>query len=212
MWKMKIITVLAAGLTVAGCSKFYGPAGEGRNSHLFGVATTQNINAQIAYGDPASRIRALNEAFRAEAQDTVTFEFNRSALDSSAHAALRQQAKWLKEHRFVRMTVVGHTDKVGSDAYNDRLGMRRAQAVVAYLVSRGISRSRLDAVESRGKRDPVVQTDGRERRNRRSVTSVAGFERHYVGDGLNGKYAERVFKNYVTGKVTVQEAESTEVN
>jgi hypothetical protein len=55
-----------------------------------------------------------------------------------------------------------------------------------------------------------VQTDGRERRNRRSVTSVAGFERHYVGDGLNGKYAERVFKNYVTGKVTVSEAESTE--
>ena len=172
---------------------------------------TQNINAQIAYGDPASRIRALNEAFRAEAQDTVTFEFNRVALDSSAQAALRQQVKWLKAHKHVRMTVVGHADKVGSEDYNDRLGLRRAQAVVAFLARHGISRSRLDAVESRGERDPVVQTDERERRNRRSVTSVAGFERHYVGDGLDGEYAERVYREYVAGKVTVQEASSEEV-
>jgi outer membrane protein OmpA-like peptidoglycan-associated protein len=212
MRKTKIIAVLAAGLAVTGCASLSGPAGEGINSHLFGVATTQNINAQIAYGDPASRIRALNEAFRAEAEDTVTFEFNRSTLDSSAQAALRQQVKWLKANDNVRMTVVGHADKVGSADYNDRLGLRRANAVVAFLASQGISRSRLDAVESRGERDPVVQTDERERRNRRSVTSVAGFERQYVGDGLNGKYAERVYKQYVDGKVKVTEADSADIN
>jgi peptidoglycan-associated lipoprotein len=209
MRKMKIIAVLTAGLVLAGCAKLERPAGEGRNSHLFGVATAQNINAQIAYGDPASRIRSLNEAFRAEAQDTVTFDFNRAALDSSAKAALRQQVKWLKANKNVRMTVVGHADKVGSDAYNDRLGLRRAQAVVAYLASQGISHSRLDAVESRGEREPVVQTDDRERRNRRAVTSVAGFERQYVGDGLDGEYATRVYRDYVAGKTQVEEAEST---
>ena len=207
MRKMKIIAALATGIAVAGCS-LTGPAGEGANSHLFGVATTQNINAQIAYGDPASRIRALNEAFRADAQDTVTFDFNKTALDGTARTALNQQVAWLKAHPHVRMTVAGHTDLVGTDAYNDRLGLRRAQAVVAYLASKGVSRKRLDAVESLGKRDPVVQTDERERRNRRSVTSVAGFERHYVGDGLNGKYAERVYKDYVRGNVSVREAES----
>ena len=208
MRKMKIIAVLAAGMAVAGCSSLTGPAGEGRNSHLYGVATAQNINAQIAYGDPASRIRSLNEAFRGAAQDTVTFDFNRAALDSSAKSALRQQVKWLKANKNVRMTVVGHADKVGSDAYNDRLGLRRARAVVAYLASQGISRSRLDAVESRGESEPVVQTDERERRNRRTVTSVAGFERQYVGDGLDGVYAQRVYREYVAGKVTVAEAES----
>ncbi len=207
MRKMKIIAVLATGLVLAGCS-FYSPAGEGRHSHLYGVATAQNINAQIADGEPASRIRALNEAFRAAAQDTVTFDFNRTALDSSARAALDQQVKWLKANEHVRMTVVGHADKVGTDAYNNRLGMRRARAVVAYLARHGISRGRLDAVESRGERDPVVETDERERRNRRTVTSVAGFERFYVGDGLDGVYAERVYRTYVGGNVGVAIAAS----
>jgi outer membrane protein OmpA-like peptidoglycan-associated protein len=205
MRNMKIIAVLATGMALAGCT-LYGPAGEGSNSHLYGVATAQNINAQIAYGDPASRIRALNEAFRAAAQDTVTFDFNRTALDSSASAALDQQVKWLKANQHVRMTVVGHADKVGTDAYNDRLGLRRARAVVAYLTRHGISRGRLDAVESRGESEPVVQTDERERRNRRTVTSVAGFERHYVGDGLDGRYAARVYQKYVGGKVSVAAA------
>lgn len=202
---MKIIAVLATGMALTGCT-LYGPAGEGRNSHLYGVATAQNINAQIAYGDPASRIRALNEAFRAAAQDTVTFDFNRTALDSSARAALDQQVKWLKANPAVRMTVVGHADKVGTDAYNDRLGLRRARAVVAYLARHGISSGRLDAVESRGESEPVVQTDERERRNRRTVTSVAGFERHYVGDGLDGRYAARVYRKYVGGGVSVATA------
>ncbi len=205
MRKLKIIAVLAAGLALAGCTS-YGPAGEGRNSHLYGVATAQNISAQIAYGDPASRIRALNEAFRAAAKDTVTFEFNRIALDSSARAALDQQVTWLKANQHVRMTVVGHADRVGTDAYNDRLGLRRAKAVVAYLARHGISRGRLDAVESRGEREPVVDTEERERRNRRTVTSVAGFERHYVGDGLDGIYAARVYQTYVAGKVSVSVA------
>jgi len=202
MRHMKIIAALATGLALAGCSgetSLTGPAGEGANSHLFGVATAQNINAQIAYGDPASRIRALNEAFRAAAQDTVTFDFDRSALDGAARTALNQQVAWLKEHSDVRMTVVGYTDKVGSDAYNDRLGLRRAKAVVAYMARKGISRRRLDAVESRGEHDPVVDTEGRERRNRRTVTSVAGFERNFVGDGMDGRIAHRLYRGYVSG-------------
>lgn len=208
---LKIIAALTTGMALTGCS-LNGPAGEGHNSHLYGVATAQNINAQIAYGDPASRIRALNESFRAAAPDTVTFEFDSASVDSAAHAALHKQAAWLKEHPFVRMTVVGHADKVGSDGYNNRLGLRRARAVVAVLARHGISRSRLDAVESRGESEPVVDTEERERRNRRSVTSVAGFERHYVGDGMDGVVAERLYRTYVTGGVTVEEADSSTTN
>jgi outer membrane protein OmpA-like peptidoglycan-associated protein len=200
MRQLKIIAALATGLALAGCSGDFsltGPAGEGAHSHLYGVATTQNINAQIAYGDPASRIRALNEAFRAAAQDTVTFDFDKSSLDSTARAALDQQVAWLKDHPHVRMTVVGHADKVGSNAYNDRLGLRRARAVVAYLARKGVSRGRLDAVESRGETEPVVDTEERERRNRRAVTSVAGFERHFVGDGMDGRKAVAIYRGYL---------------
>jgi len=206
MRKLSNIAALASSMILAACASFYGPAGEGPNSHLYGVATEQNINAQIAYGDPAGRIRALNEAFRAAVPDTVTFEFDSVALDSAARAALDQQAKWLKEHSHVRMTVVGHTDKVGSDAYNDGLGLRRARAVVAYLSQRGISRSRLDAVQSVGEREPVVNTEDRERRNRRTVTSVAGFDRRYVGDGMDGVVAQRIYDTYQAGVVGISEA------
>lgn len=211
MWKLKTLAALATGMVMAGCTltgSFVGPAGEGRNSHLYGVATAQNINAQIAYGDPARRIRAMNEAFRAAAQDTVTFDFNSIVLDGTARAALNTQAKWLKAHPHVRMTVVGHADKVGSDRYNDRLGLRRARAVVAYLARRGISRQRLDAVETRGEREPLVQTEDRERRNRRSVTSVAGFEKHYVGDGMDGEVAARIYNVYQAGGTKVSGADS----
>ena len=55
MRNLKIIAALTTGMALTGCS-LDGPAGEGPNSHLYGVATAQNINAQIAYGDPASRI------------------------------------------------------------------------------------------------------------------------------------------------------------
>lgn len=207
MRNLKIIAALTTGMALTGCS-LDGPAGEGPNSHLYGVATAQNINAQIAYGDPASRIRALNESFRAAAMDTVTFAFDSTELDSTAQAALKQQVAWLKEHPYVRMTVVGHTDKVGSDSYNNRLGMRRAQRVVAYLASHGVSRSRLDAVESLGETDPVVDTEERERRNRRAVTSVAGFERHFVGDGMDGEAAERIYRTYVGGGLGVKPADA----
>jgi len=210
MRKLSTIAALATGIILAGCTNFMtsltSPAGEGANSHLFGVATEQNINAQIAYGDPAGRIRALNEAFRAAAPDTVTFEFDSAALDSAARSALDQQAMWLKDNPHVRMTVVGHTDKVGSEGYNDGLGLRRAKAVVAYLSQRGISRSRLDAVQSVGEREPVVDTEERERRNRRSVTSVAGFDRRYVGDGMDGEVAYRIYNTYQRGPGAVSEA------
>lgn len=207
MQKLTIIAVLATGIALAGCSSFYGPAGEGRHSHLYGVATAQNINAQIAYGDPASRIRSLNEAFRAAAPDTVTFDFDSARLDSSSRSALDQQAAWLREHEDVRMTVVGHTDLVGPQGYNQQLGLQRARAAVNYLVRKGVGRDRLDAVESRGENDPVVETEDRERRNRRAVTSVAGFRHGYVGHGMDGRLAQRLYRSYVTsGSGGVSEA------
>ena len=74
--------------------------------------------------------------------------------------------------------------------------MRRAQAVVAFLSRQGISRSRLEAVVSRGETQPLIVTEGRERANRRTVTEVSGFVEDTPGE-LNGKYAEIIFRDYV---------------
>jgi len=52
-----------------------------------------------------------------------------------------------------RLTVIGHTDAVGSHAYNDRLGMNRARSVRNYLIQKGISEGDIAPPQSRGKRD-----------------------------------------------------------
>ncbi|MEM6663051.1 MAG: OmpA family protein [Pseudomonadota bacterium] len=184
------------------------PAGLDARSSEYGVATEANFAAQDAYNLSNQRLRDLAREFSANTQDTVTFAFNRSSLDQAARTALNGQAAWLKDNPDVRMTIIGHTDLVGSNRYNQGLGLRRARAVLRYLTRQGVSRRRLDAIASRGETQPVVQTEQRERRNRRSVTTVAGFARNYVGTGIDGEYAARVYDTYQAGAFDVTDADS----
>ncbi len=159
----------------------------------FGNATMNNTliqTGQIEY------TVALAERFNAEVPDTINFAFDSAQLDEEAMAILRKQANFIRQFPEVRFRVYGHTDLVGSAAYNQRLGLRRAQAAVAYLTSQGISKSRLEAVVSYGKTRPIVQTAQPEERNRRTVTEVSGFvESHPLV--LNGKYAAIIWREYV---------------
>lgn len=209
--KIATVTRLTLGVlplcAVAACNQ---PAGESVSSSFYGEATASNVVRQIAYANAESRLIALNDQFKAEATDTVNFDFDRANLDAAARAALDTQVAWLKSNPDVRMTVVGHTDAVGSDRYNNRLGLRRARNVVNYLVRKGISRGRLIAAESRGESQLLVQTADRERRNRRTVTMVAGFVRGYVGDGLDGVYSQRVYDTYQGGGFGVDTADSAD--
>ncbi|MEM7668277.1 MAG: OmpA family protein [Pseudomonadota bacterium] len=205
MKKLTTASVLIVGtLGLVAC----GQAGDPEDIIGYGNEVRDNLFTQIAYKDPSDRLRDLSIDFAAETQDTVNFAFDRSNLDSAARTALRGQAKWLKEHPDVRMTITGHTDLVGSERYNDGLGLRRARNVVSYLVRQGVSRSRLDAVASLGENEPIVQTEDRERRNRRTVTTVAGFERNFVGDGLDGEFALRVYDSYQRGGEEASQAVS----
>ncbi|MEM7506273.1 MAG: OmpA family protein [Pseudomonadota bacterium] len=208
---MKTLTkfpLLLAVLSVTAC----GQAGLSGQYLQYGDSAERNQFTQVAYKDPSDRLRNLAIDFAAETQDTVTFAFDRAGLDASARKALKTQAKWLKEHPGVRMTIIGHTDLVGSERYNDGLGLRRARAALNYLVRQGVKRSRLEAIESKGESEPVVQTEDKERRNRRAITTVAGFERTFVGDGLDGEVAQRTYDAYQTGRTDVSEADSTETD
>ena len=138
----------------------------------------------------------LSQRFASEVMTTVNFAFNSATLDPGAQDTLREQANWIRQFPEVRFRVYGHTDKVGSAGYNKRLGLRRAHTVVNFLVSQGIERSRLEAVVSFGETQPLIVTEGKERRNRRTVTEVSGF---VAGHPLvlDGKYAEVVYREYV---------------
>jgi peptidoglycan-associated lipoprotein len=163
----------------------------------FGNATMNNTLMQTG---ELSYTVALAERFNAEVPDTVNFDFNQSNITPEAAAILDKQANFIRQFPEVRFTVFGHTDLVGGNAYNQRLGLRRANAVVDYLVSKGVSRSRLKAVVSYGKTRPIIQTSQPEERNRRTVTEVSGFvESHPLV--LNGKYAAIIWREYVGSAV-----------
>lgn len=162
-----------------------------------GAANARNTGVQSG---EINYVIDLQKRFAAEVPSTVTFAFNSATLDENARMVLREQANWIRQFPEVRFKVFGHTDAVGSAAYNKRLGLRRARAVVNYLISQGVSRARLQAVVSYGESQPVIVTQGREQRNRRTVTEVTGFVRSNPLI-LNGKYAQVVFREYISSAV-----------
>ncbi|MEL6644295.1 MAG: OmpA family protein [Pseudomonadota bacterium] len=192
--KLKLILIASTALGLAACSS---PSSREAGALLdegdFGGPTLTN---QLLQTGQLSAVVDLNKRFSSEVPTMVNFAFDSAVLDGAARATLRQQADWIKQFPEVKFRVYGHTDLVGPDAYNRALGLRRARAVVNFLVSQGISRSRLEAVTSFGETQPLVVTENREPRNRRTVTEVSGF----LGNTptlLNGKYATVIFREYV---------------
>ncbi len=164
----------------------------------FGQVTRDN--SRVMSGE-ISATQALATRFASEVPNTITFPFNSAQLTPQAQQVLAKQADWIRQFPELRFSVYGHADAVGSNGYNQSLGKRRAQAVVAYFASQGISRSRLEALVSFGETRPVVASQGPEEANRRTVTEVSGFHKR-KGTLLNGKYAAIIFREYVESATT----------
>ena len=198
--RLKITGATAGLAALMGCAsqdpvytQFYREAGVLADTGYFGNA---NLNNRLVMTGERQYAFDMANRFASEVQSMVTFGFNSAQLDGTAQAILRQQAGWIRQFPEVRFRVYGHTDLVGSNEYNRALGKRRADAVVNYLGSLGISHSRLEAVVSYGETQPLIVTQGRERRNRRTVTEVSGFvARHPTV--LDGKYAQVIYRDYV---------------
>jgi outer membrane protein OmpA-like peptidoglycan-associated protein len=187
------LAVMTMGLSACDPREFNSELGSAVDEGSFGNPTMNNT--LVMTGKVDAQV-ALGQRFAREVPSTITFAFNSSDLTAESIAVLSHQASWIRQFPEVRFRVYGHTDLVGSNAYNKALGMRRARAVVAYLASQGISTSRLEAVVSYGKTRPVIQTTAPEQRNRRTVTEVSGF----VGSNpmvINGKYAAIIMRDYV---------------
>jgi len=190
----KLVTTLGLTVAIAGCDYEAGHAVDGG---AFGNATMNNTLVMNGERDYAV---SLANRFNEEVPATVNFAFDSTVLDAQAQQALDVQATWIRQFPEIRFRVYGYTDLVGSNAYNKRLGQRRANAVVRYLTARGISRSRLEAVVSYGKTQPLIQTQERERKNRRAITEVSGFVKRHP-TVLDGKYAQVVYREYVESAV-----------
>jgi OOP family OmpA-OmpF porin len=103
------------------------------------------------------------------------FDFNKSVLKPEGKAKLDDLAGKVKGINLEVIIAVGHTDSVGSDAYNQKLSVKRAEAVKAYLVSKGIEKNRV-YTEGKGEKQPVADNKTKEgqAKNRRVEIEVVG--------------------------------------
>ncbi|MDM0122874.1 MULTISPECIES: outer membrane protein OmpA [Variovorax] len=132
------------------------------------VATPSTPVAPVAPPAPpaASKVTFAADAF---------FDFDKSVLKPEGRAKLDDLVSKIRDVNLEVIIAVGHTDSVGSDAYNQRLSVRRAEAVKAYLVTKGIERNRV-YTEGKGEKQPVADNKTAEGRakNRRVEIEVVG--------------------------------------
>ena len=119
--------------------------------------------------------------------EEINFEFN-SAILSDGYPSLLRLAELLSQHRDFHVRVTGHTDYVGSAAYNDKLALARANTVRDFLVKYGGSTGQI-TTEGDGKRNPEVGNGSKEGRfiNRRVTLTVTDATGKVVGDGGVGQ-------------------------
>ena len=143
----------------------------------------QNANmAKNAAQDETARLQAEVDQLKATPTTRglvltlgdVLFDTGRAELNPGASRKLDQLAQFLGEHKDRRVQIDGFTDSVGTDAFNEQLSQRRADAVKSALITRGIDPSRI-TTEGYGKAFPVAgNTDSGGRQLNRRVEVVIG--------------------------------------
>ena len=103
------------------------------------------------------------------------FDFDKSVVKPEAKVKLDELVNQIRGINLEVVIAVGHTDSIGTDAYNQRLSVRRAEAVKAYLVSKGIEANRV-YTEGKGKKQPIAdnKTAAGRAKNRRVEVEVVG--------------------------------------
>ncbi|MBX6318002.1 outer membrane protein OmpA, partial [Pigmentiphaga sp.] len=103
------------------------------------------------------------------------FDFDKAVVKPEAKAKLDELVNQIRGINLEVVIAVGHTDSIGSEAYNQRLSVRRAEAVKAYLVSKGIEANRI-YTEGKGEKQPIAdnKTAAGRAKNRRVEVEVVG--------------------------------------
>ena len=148
------------------------------NANRFGDGADGATRADSSIGTgilPGSANDPTSPAYFQQAiGDRVLVAVDQSTLSAEAQSILDAQANWLMSNSDYQAVIEGHADEQGTREYNIALGARRANAVKEYLISRGVSSSRLQDV-SYGKERPVeiCSDESCYSKNRRAVTIIS---------------------------------------
>ncbi|WP_031256513.1 outer membrane protein OmpA [Curvibacter lanceolatus] len=156
---------------VAGCDGAIAPKAAPAPAPAAAPAAAPTAPAAAAPAAAPAAVAATKVTYAADA----FFDFDKSVLKPEGKAKLDDLVGKVKDINLEVIIAVGHTDSVGSVAYNQKLSVRRAEAVKAYLVSKGIEKNRV-YTEGKGKSQPVADNKTAEGRakNRRVEIEVVG--------------------------------------
>ena len=109
----------------------------------------------------------------------VLFDFDKAVIKPEGKSKLDDLANKVRGVNLEVVIAIGHADSIGSDAYNQRLSVRRAESVKAYMVSKGVEPNRV-YTEGKGEKQPVAnnRTDDGRAKNRRTEIEVIGTRKN----------------------------------
>ena len=141
---------------------------------VFLAACSRNPSTGVGNLGPNGGAPGSQQEFLVTVGDRIFFDTDSSSLTPTATATLDRQAAWLNQYtQYQHVLIEGHSDERGTREYNLALGARRANVVMNYLISKGVSSGRL-TMKSFGKERPVAICDNEScwSQNRRAVTVV----------------------------------------
>ncbi len=126
------------------------------NALNFPTSTIDPGSSELKFTDTLMRTETAT-SIEVTLPADVLFDFDKADIRADAQAPLRELAQLLRDKARRSISVVGHTDALGNDAYNQKLSQRRAEAVKAWLTKReGIVNPPI-ATSGRGSREPVAR-------------------------------------------------------
>lgn len=162
------------------------PAKKNTTDSLKNFTKNEKVEAQIEIEKPdTAKSNPIAEAGKLKHEPLIVekitlhfqFEFNSIDLDDETEKFLDQLSETLEEDKDLKVRIVGHTDNVGSEKFNQRLSVKRAESIRDFLLKNGVDRERMNA-DGRGMSTPLVENETEEgRRKNRRVEILLYYER-----------------------------------
>jgi outer membrane protein OmpA-like peptidoglycan-associated protein len=127
---------------------------------------------EIQQNIPGATVERVGEGIDVTFASGILFPFNSTDILPAGRSNLQELANSLQKYPGSDILIVGHTDSVGTDAYNLDLSQRRSQAASSYLQSLGVPSTRI-RTEGRGESEPVVSNDTEEGRQKNRRVEIA---------------------------------------